>query len=147
MDHVKTEYSRITDLLYLGTNLCCRDHAGRLTELGALVDISMEAERIETLHDFESFLWLPVQDHHAPTMCQLDIGTAAIQEAQERGYRAYLHCKNGHGRGPTMAIAYFIRKGMSFQEAFDYVKEHRPEIEPTESQLERLHEFEKARKT
>jgi dual specificity MAP kinase phosphatase len=146
MAHVLTEYSQISDTLFVGTNLCCQDHASRLHELGAQVDISLEAERVDLAHGFESSIWMPVEDHQAPTMCQLDIGTAAIVEAEARGYRVYLHCKNGHGRSPTMAIAFYIRKGMSLEEAEAVVRKGRPEINPTAAQYERLKEFEKKRK-
>ena len=110
------------------------------------MDISLEAERVEMPHGFQSSLWLPVQDHEAPTLCQLDIGTAAIEEAERRGYRVYLHCKNGHGRSPTMAISYFIRTGLSLEEAEARVRSGRPEIDPTPAQRERLREFERIRK-
>jgi protein-tyrosine phosphatase len=36
--------------------------------------------------------------------------------------RAYIHCSAGINRGPTLAAAYLIKvKGMSAQEAYDYI--------------------------
>lgn len=141
-NHVQMEFSEVTPFLLLGTNLCCEPHAVRLYQLGAQVDISMEYERDENPGNFESFLRLPVPDHEAPTICQLDIGTAVIAEAEAKKYHVYLHCKNGHGRSPTLAIAYFIRRGMRFEEAEAFVRSKRPEIMPTEAQRARLQEYE-----
>ena len=142
-DHIVMEYSRITDFLVVGTNLCCEAHEAKLREIGAELDISLEYEHTPIPKMFSTFLWLPVTDHHAPTMEQLDVGTAAIGEAEVHGYRAYVHCKNGHGRGPTLAIAYFIRKGMTLAEAEAFVRERRPEIDPTDAQRTCLAEWER----
>lgn len=137
------EYSRITEFLTVGTNLCCGEHEQKLRDLGVQVDISLEYEETPIPKMFSTFVWLPVMDHHAPTMEQLDIGTSALVECELRGYRAYVHCKNGHGRAPTMAIAYFIRKGMSLEDAEAFVRKGRPEIRPTDAQRQALREFER----
>ena len=137
------ESSVITDFLTLGTNLCCESHEEKLRAIGAELDISLEYEHTPIPRMFSTFLWLPVMDHHAPTMEQLDVGTSAIGEAEANGYRAYVHCMNGHGRGPTLAIAYFIRKGMSMTESEALVREKRPEINPTEAQRRCLAEWER----
>lgn len=135
-------HSVVAPYLSVGTNLCCGAHADKLKEVGAQIDISLEYEKTEVPNMFSTFIWLPVPDHQAPTLEQLDVGTAVIAEAEEKGYRVYAHCKNGHGRSPTLAIAYFIRKGMSLDEAFAVVKEKRQEVNPTDAQWERLKEYE-----
>ncbi|HXV26635.1 MAG TPA: dual specificity protein phosphatase family protein [Candidatus Paceibacterota bacterium] len=142
-EHVVMESSVITDFLTVGTNLCCEGHEKKLRDIGAELDISLEYEDTPIPKMFSTFLWLPVVDHHAPTMEQLDVGTAAIGEAEANGYRAYVHCRNGHGRGPTLAVAYFIRKGMSPAEAEEFVRSKRPEINPTDAQRNCLAEWEK----
>jgi protein-tyrosine phosphatase len=146
-NHIQMEFSEVADWLLLGTNLCCEPHAARLHELDAQIDISLELERTPEVQGLESFIWLPVPDHEAPTFCQLDVGTAVLEEAEAKGYRAYLHCKNGHGRSPTMAIAYFIRKGMGSDEAEAFVRSKRPEIMPTDAQRARLKEYEQRLRT
>lgn len=55
--------------------------------------------------------------------------------------KVYIHCKNGHGRGPSLVIAYFIYKGMSFDEAFILVKSKRKEIHLEKVQIKALKKF------
>ncbi len=143
MSHSIMNYSQIAPWLYLGTNLCCSMHAEKLEAIGAEIDISLEEERIELPGKMQMFVWLPVADHAAPAKEQLSIGTAVLREAEEKGIRAYVHCRNGHGRSPTLVIAYFISKGMPYDEAYALVAEKRPEIELTEVQRQALCEFEK----
>jgi len=135
------EYSEIAPFFLVGTNLCCENHAQRLYDLGASIDISLEEENTAVPEHFTSFVWLPVPDHEAPSIEQLDIGTAVIEQAEQKGYRVYAHCKNGHGRSPTLAVAYYIRKGMSAAEAEAYIRERRPEIDLTDAQRARLEEY------
>lgn len=140
-EHVQMEFSRVTPNICLGTNLCCEDHGQQLRALGARIDISLEYENTVVPHMFETFLWLPVQDHQAPSMEQLDVGTAVLAEADAKGYGVYAHCKNGHGRAPTLVIAYFIRTGQTLAEAEATVRKKRPEIDLTAAQRERLQEY------
>lgn len=142
MDHAIFAYSEITPAIYVGTNLCCSPHGAKLKELGVQIDISLEYERIEAPEGLGAFLWLPVRDHEAPTMEQLFVGTAVLAQAEERQIRAYVHCRNGHGRSPTLVIAHFIRHGMNAQTAHAFVQSKRPEINLTATQEAALAEFE-----
>ena len=143
MSHPIMDYSQIAPWLFLGTNLCCSMHAEKLDALGVDIDISLEEERIELPGKMQMFLWLPVKDHAAPTKEQVSVGVAVLAEAEKKNLRAYVHCRNGHGRSPTLVIAYFIKKGMSYDKAYALVADKRPEIELTEAQTQALKEFEK----
>ena len=137
------EYSQITDQIFLGTNACCLAHFdGDLVAKGVRADISMEAERLDAAQGAEYFLWLPTVDHTAPTMAKLRVGTHAIRELIETGEKVYVHCRNGHGRGPSLVIAYFILLGDDYDTAFAKVKEKRDIIHLDDVQVERLKEFE-----
>lgn len=140
--HVKTEFSKVTPSLYLGTNLCCATHGKKLFSLGFQADISLEEERLDDFRKLKLHMWLPVKDHFAPSLMQLFSGTAALTELQERNIKTYVHCKNGHGRGPSLLIAYFIRSGMTYEEAFEFVKAKRPEIHLRSGQIKMLKQFE-----
>jgi hypothetical protein len=136
------EYSQITDQIFLGTNACCTVHFdGDLLEAGVRADISMEAERIDAAEGAEYFIWLPTIDHTAPTMQKLRVGTHAIRELIQTGEKVYVHCRNGHGRGPSLVIAYFILLGDDFETAHAKVKAKRPVIHLDDVQVERLKEF------
>jgi len=139
--HVKVEYSEINKYLYLGTNMCCMSHGKKLMKKGFQADISLEEVLIENPHEVKYHLWLKVKDHYAPSMEQLRSGTAFLSELMKDKVKTYVHCKNGHGRSPSLVIAYYIFEGMSFQEAYDFVEAKRPEIHLWPSQKKRLMEF------
>lgn len=140
-------YSQITPYLYIGSNLCedgvCPIHGPEFEKLHVKVELNLDNERKEIPPDhLEIYSWLPVVDGYAPSQAQLDIGSAVINEAIEGEKVVYVHCKNGHGRGPTMAAAYFIRyKGMTIEEAEDTIKAKREEIHIEETQRKALAEF------
>lgn len=87
-------------------------------------------------------LHLPTPDYFAPTQKQLEKGVAFIQEEIERGGKVYIHCRQGEGRGPTMAVAYLLCKGLTLDHAFKLVKKVRTFINPTRHQLAALQLFE-----
>jgi protein-tyrosine phosphatase len=137
------EYSVITEQIYLGTNGCCTVHFEKeLVEMGVHADISLEQERLDAAEGAEHFLWLPTKDHTAPTMGALRTGTQTMKELIETGEKVYVHCRNGHGRGPTLVIAYFILMGDDYETAHAKVKQKRNVIHLDDVQVERLKEFE-----
>ena len=60
--------------------------------------------------------------------------------------KIYVHCKNGHGRAPTLVAAYFVTQGMSTDEAFAFIKKRRSTIHPNKQQVASVKEFEKTYK-
>jgi len=144
-DHVKFEWNQIDEHIYVGTNSCCQMHFDEdLLKKGIKGNISMEFERLDFAQGLEEFLWLPTKNHTAPTQDNLMIGSKAIEAMIDQGHKIYIHCKNGHGRGPTMAVAYYIYKGKSVDEAIAFVKNGRPETHIKEVQIMALEEFEKS---
>lgn len=123
------EFSKITESLFLGTNLCCQSHfSEQLLSLGITVDISLEEEHIDAPFGVESYLWLPVEDHAPPTDDQLQSGIAFMTSALSLGKKLYIHCKNGHGRGPTLVAAYLISTGKTADDAIALLLEKRPAV-------------------
>lgn len=141
------DYSQITDSIFIGSDLCkgnvCPIHGPEFESLGILVELNLSAERKEIPPDgIDIYSWIPVADGYAPTQEQLDIGTAIMDEAVSQGKRVYVHCKNGHGRSPTMVAAYLIRyQGKGVDEAIDFVARARPEIHVEGAQKEALNKF------
>lgn len=147
-DHPPFEYSKINDQLFVGTNACCAIHFKKeLLDQGVRADISMEAERIDAAAGAEYFLWLPTVDHTAPTMEKLSLGVVAIQELIDAGEKVYVHCRNGHGRGPSLAVAFFITQGLTLEQAIQAVKSKRDSMHLDPEQHKRLEEFETWYKT
>lgn len=145
-DHV-FDYSKITDKIYIGSDLCkgrvCPAHSEEFKTLGVCVELNLSAEKKEIPpDDIDSYSWVPVVDGYAPSQDQLDIGTSIINQAVENGETVYVHCKNGHGRSPTMVAAYLIRyKNMKIDKAIDFIGKRRPEIHIENTQKKALNEF------
>ena len=143
--HTLLEYNKIPPQIYLGTNSCCEMHFNKkLLKKGVTLDVSMEGEKIDRPIGIKYYLWLPTRDHTAPDMKKLAMGVHVIREAVDAGEKVYVHCKNGHGRAPTMLAAYLISsKNLTATDAVAFIKKRRPEIHLDPSQLKRLAQWER----
>lgn len=139
-DHKTFDYSRILDWLYVGTNACCQMHFEKeLIEKGVRADISLEQERLDDPTGVEFFLWLPTTDHTPPSMDQLEMGVQSLKHFYENAIPCYAHCKNGHGRAPTLIAAFLMNvKGLTADESIAFLKERRPSIHLDEVQIAAL---------
>ena len=144
-DHVQFNYNKITPHIYLGTNMCCQLHFDKkLLQKGVKLDVSMEGEKVDRPYGIAYYLWLPTRDHTSPSMQKLHMGVHCMHMSIQAKEKVYVHCKNGHGRGPTMVAAYLVRhKGMTAAEAFAYIKKRRPEIHLEKTQMNRLRAWER----
>ncbi|PJC31359.1 hypothetical protein CO051_04200 [Candidatus Roizmanbacteria bacterium CG_4_9_14_0_2_um_filter_39_13] len=142
-----TDYSHITPLIILGSDLCkgwkCPVHSEEFRKLGIHTEINLETEHDEPVApELDVYLRLPTPDETAPTQEQLLIATDALQRTIKSNKKAYVHCKNGHGRSPTVVAAYFIRfEHKNVDEAVNLIKNKRPEIHINKIQFEALEEF------
>lgn len=145
-DHV-FDYSKINDYIYLGSDMCrgskCALHGEQFKKLGVCVELNLTAERKEIPpDDIDLYCWIPVVDGYAPTVDQLLLGTAIMNEAIENNDVIYVHCRNGHGRSPTMIAAYFMRfKGYTIDDAAKMIKDIRHEIHIEDCQIKALEDF------
>lgn len=140
--HPTLDFDEVVDGLYVGTNQCCQTHFDeRLIGIGIEADISLEEERLDSPLGVHFYLWLPVKDHRAPSQGQLEVGVAALRKLVKLGRKVYIHCKNGHGRSPTLLAAYLIAKGMSVDQAIKLIKGKRPAIHLEEVQRRVLDGF------
>lgn len=138
-DHPQTNFSKITDRIYIGTNFCHDTHfASELFERGVTHDLSLEEDRVDTPIVGTTYLRLPIKDGHVPSEQQFIMGVSFIDTVVKTGRCVYVHCKNGHGRAPTMVAAYFIKTGMTVEDAVGLIVGHRPEIHLSDVQLAAL---------
>lgn len=113
---------------------------------GIRADISLEEKRIDSPFGVEFYIWLPTKDHAAPTLEKLELGVMALRFFKEKAVPCYVHCKNGHGRAPTLGAAYLIsEKRMSVDEAVALVTKYRKGAHIEPAQLDSLREFAKRR--
>lgn len=145
--HGPIDYSKITPLIYIGTNMCsyksCNIHFRLLKKLGIYADISLEEERSEQPHYLKAHLWLPTKDKAPPSTTQLLVGVSALKQLEKHKKKVYVHCKHGHGRSPTLVAAYLITKGYTALKAIKLLKTKRPEIHITRPQVSAIKNFEK----
>jgi len=140
----KLDFNYIVDGIYIGTNQCCQTHfAEVLKKEGIEADISLEEERIDAPFGVKLYIWIPVKNLTAPTPDQMDFGVSALEKLVLMGKKVYVHCKNGHGRAPTLVAAYLIKKGKTPEEAEIFIKTKRPSIHLEEVQREALKAFSK----
>lgn len=123
---VPFEYDQVTPWIWVGTNRCCTTHFEEaLLRRRIKADISLEAERPDAPFGVISYLWIPVKDHQAPTLPQFWVGVHALESLIRHKVRVYVHCKNGHGRAPTLVAAYHIYKGKEVAAAVRLVERAR----------------------
>lgn len=145
LGHKGFDYDQIDDRVFLGSNMCCQIgfHRELLTK-NVRADISLEETRVDEPNGVDYFLWLPTKDHTAPTPDQLLLGTQTIDFFVEKKIGVYIHCEHGHGRAPTLYLAFLISKGMRLAEAMEVVRAKRPSMYIHEAQMQSLREFQKS---
>jgi dual specificity MAP kinase phosphatase len=142
--------SEITPFLFLGSqyNLIGLEKLKALGITG-IVNMREHAVYTDAQHEGIKYLHLPTVDNTPPTIEDLLKGVHFIDDEIKNGGKVYVHCRQGLGRGPTMALAYLIKMGATFEDAFTLVKSIRTFIDPKPEQRMRLKElqayFEKER--
>ncbi|MDP9048674.1 MAG: dual specificity protein phosphatase family protein [Bacteroidota bacterium] len=135
--------SQITADLFLGSqyNLVGLQ---KLKALGVTAIINMRMHSIYKGAHYEGFhyLHLPTPDNTPPPMEVLIEGADFADAEIKNGGKVYIHCRQGIGRGPTMALAYLIKTGLTFDDALALVKKTRSFIKPRPGQVSRLKELE-----
>lgn len=123
------EYDHVADGIFIGTNQCCQAHFDeRLRKEGITADISLEENRVDQPFGVIFYIWLPVKDKAAPTQEQLQFGATVLEKLVRLRQKVYVHCKNGHGRAPTIVAAYLVKCGKSVRDAIDFVSHKRDHV-------------------
>jgi len=135
--------SQITANLFLGGQYNLRGLT-RLREIGITGIINMRMHSIYTEAQYQGFhyLHLPTLDNTAPGFDDLVKGADFAHNEIKKNGKVYIHCRQGLGRGPSMAIAYLLKMGATYEDAFRAVKKVRTFINPTNVQIVRLKELE-----
>ncbi len=142
------DYDQIDDEVFIGTNMCCQVGFNReLLVKNVRADISLEEFRVDAPVGVDYFLWIPTKSHEAPGPDQLTLGVQTLEFLIKRKIIVYIHCKNGHGRAPTLYIAYLVKKGMEIDEAIMYLKSKRPGAHVHESQMNSLRAYKNSLKS
>lgn len=136
-------FDYIDDGIYIGNNTCCQTHFDeRLKEKDITADMSLEEGRVDSPLGADYYVWIPVADHTAPAQSKLAFGVSVLEKWVQMGEKIYVHCRNGHGRAPTMVAAYFIKtRGWSPLKAEEFVKSKRSAMHLEDVQRAALEHF------
>jgi protein-tyrosine phosphatase len=135
--------SQITPHLFLGSQYNLLG-LKKLKALGvtSIVNMRTHAAYTEAEHEGIRYLHLPTVDNTPPPLEVLIKGADFIASDIKNGGIAYVHCRQGLGRGPTMAMAYLIKTGLTYAEAYAMIRKVRLFINPRPGQIARLRELE-----
>ncbi len=129
------DYNQINEDIFIGTNMCCQfGFAKELLTQNVRADISLEENRVDAPLGVEYFLWLPTVDGEAPSPDKLLLGVRTLEFFAERHIKTFIHCKNGHGRAPTLYVAFLMKQGMSMDAAIALIQAKRPAMHLTDAQ-------------
>ena len=135
--------SQITADLFLGSqyNLV---GIRKLKALGvtAIVNMRIHSTYSEAQYEGIKYLHLPTVDNTPPPLDVLIKGADFIDAEIKNNGIVYVHCRQGLGRGPTMAMAYLIKTGLTYEDAYAMIRRVRIFINPRPGQIERLKELE-----
>jgi dual specificity MAP kinase phosphatase len=134
---------QITADLFLGSQYT-KAGLKKLKELGITAIVNMRIHNVYVKARYEGikYLHLPTVDNTAPALDDLRKGAIFIENEIKNKGKVYVHCRQGLGRGPTMALAYLIKTGLTFNDAFALVRRVRTFINPRAEQISRLKELE-----
>ena len=135
--------SQITPHLFLGSQYNLLG-LKKLKALGvtAIVNMRMHDVYGDAAHQGIKYLHLPTVDNTPPPIEVLIKGADFMDNEIKHGGSVYVHCRQGLGRGPSMAIAYLIKTGLTYKEAYAMVRKVRIFINPRPGQIKRLKELE-----
>lgn len=140
---MESEISEILPYLFVGQNQDARN-APELSRLGVTHILSvMESARFDQGPQFV-LMHVPLSDVGESNLSSvLSACCDFIDNARRTGGKVFLHCGRGQNRSPTIATAYLMhRNGMRLKEAFNHVRNRRPEFAPHEAYLRQLQEIE-----
>jgi protein tyrosine phosphatase (PTP) superfamily phosphohydrolase (DUF442 family) len=134
---------QITADLFLGSQYT-KAGLKKLKALGITAIVNMRIHNVYVRARYEGikYLHLPTVDNTPPPLEVLLKGADFIDNEIKNNGKVYVHCRQGLGRGPTMALAYLIKTGLTYSDAFAMVKRVRTFISPRPGQIARLKELE-----
>lgn len=131
---------RVAPWLYIGPALP-PDRVADLVQQGIthVLDLREEGSDDPALMEQMGLHWrrIPIADRAAPEDEQLEAILDWLDREADTGrdQALYIHCHAGLGRTPTVAIALLMQQQLTLSEARRIVFAARPEVSPTEPQM------------
>ncbi len=125
--------------LWMGSAAAGR-HAARVTREGIDCVVDLREEGTDAGHWPPEVVVrrLPLEDHGTPTVEELRDAAVTVSSLVKQGHEVLVHCHAGIERTPTVVCAALVMMGWSLPEAYQRVREVRPEAAPTDGQLATL---------
>ena len=138
----KTHPTKLTDHLYLSA--CRALNSKCLLDLGITSIINATLELPTVAYQKQEAIQIAVEDRIASKLyIYFDLVADKIQQVHLGGGRIMVYCRAGQSRSATLCIAFFMKyRGLSYEEAFQYVRARRPIIHPNIGFIRQLKEFE-----
>lgn len=97
--------------------------------VGCIVDVRSEYKDDEGLIRKLGldFLHVGVDDRYSPTIEQLQKIFSFVKGQMAKGRKIFIHCQNGCGRSPLVAMAILIMQGTPTPEAVNIVEARHPQ--------------------
>ncbi len=134
--------SKITDRLYLSDLAsACNLEALKENNITHIICVILAVDPIFQ-NDFE-YLNIPARDIDEENLYKyFDQSYKFIEDAIAQGGNVLVHCAYGRSRSASIVIAYIIKKyGMTYEEAYNYVHDIRPIIEPNPGFVKQLIQY------
>jgi protein-tyrosine phosphatase len=132
------DFSWLMDGLAVGGCFAADDIPALANEhrIAAVIDLRDEAcdDEEALLRAGIAFLHLPTADMHPPPPDMLDKGVAFAREYILRGEPVLIHCMQGVGRSPLLALCVMVDQGMEPLAALAQAKDRRAYVSPSEAQ-------------
>eukprot|EP01038_Epipyxis_sp_PR26KG_P016527 gene16527-22560_t len=111
-------WTKVDDTVILGcAPVGLLGYPAQLYQLGVRGVVNMCDEYSGPLADYERLgikqLHLPTIDHFEPKLVDIQDAVKFIKQYQSNGDKVYVHCKAGHGRGASIALAWMIHENRS----------------------------------
>lgn len=88
------------------------------------------------------FFHIPVDDRYAPTQKQLESILDFVNPLLNQDKKILIHCQNGYGRSPLVAVAILIKRGMYAADAVGLLEDKHPVVNFTPQQEEFIYGLE-----
>lgn len=104
--------------------------------IDAIVDVRSEYQDDDNLirELGMEFFHTAVDDRYAPTQKQMESILDFVNPLLNQDKRILIHCQNGYGRSPLVAIAILVKRGMSVADAVGLLEDKHPAVSFTPQQ-------------
>ena len=132
-------YSQITPNIIIGGRV---SKVGilylRLKKVNAILNLREEFDDKTLKVNIRHYCHLPTRDFSQISDSDYQLGIKFIKAQIELNNIVYIHCAEGISRAPSMALAFFIAEGKTFNDGLNMILRKRPFISILDNQLESI---------